>query len=113
MKINLNSDELDDLEGMSDADLAELVRGSLRKFRGKKSGADDAEDPPPDTSAAGHGGKSVSTLEKPFSQKSALERETQDAVRRAHDASVQQDARNEEMERIVPGYNRLTGHGRL
>lgn len=83
MKINLSSDELDELEAMSDGDLAELVRGSLRKFRGKSKAEAEDDIPGADPSSAGHGGRSESTLETPASQRAGTIRATEDSAQRA------------------------------
>lgn len=116
MKICLNSDELDDLEQRSDSEIAELVRGSLKRFRNKGgTEAEDAEDPPADPSGAGHGGRSTNTLEtstsrganrNPGARDSAIAA-TQAAAARVFDERIRQDERDAEAETIIKGYRRL------
>lgn len=109
MKIQLSSDELDEMSEMSDSDLAELVRTSLKKFRGKSKEAEAAEDdiPDADPSSAGHGGKSRSTLETPASQRAGTLRATEDAALAALDRQSAQAERDAEAESIIKGYRRL------
>lgn len=136
MKMSLSADELDELEGMSDADLTKTIRDSLAAYRTKRSKAeddvedptaseragtlreteDDAEDPPADPSSAGHGGRTTSTLEtgrsrggnvNPGARDSAAILATQDAARQTHEARLRQDERDAEAESIIPGYRRL------
>jgi len=118
VKINLNSDELDDLEQLSDGDLAELVRGALKKFRGKSKAGAEAEDDlaEADPSTAGHGGRSESTLETTASQRAgtiratedrAMVQQTHDAARLLHESRLQQDERDAEAAKLIPSYRRL------
>lgn len=117
MKMSLSADELDELEGMSDADLTKTIRDSLAAYRTKRSEAeDDAEDPPADPSSAGHGGRTTSTLEtgrsrsgnvNPGARDSAAVLATQESARQTHEARLRQDERDAEAEKLIPGYRRL------
>ncbi len=53
MKLNLDAEELDELEGLSDEELAALIRASLAKFRSKRSGAEDNDGPPNNATTTG------------------------------------------------------------
>lgn len=113
--MSLSADELDELDGMSDADLTKTIRDSLAAYRTKRTEAeDDAEDPPADPSTPAHGGRSTSTLETGRSRSGNVNPAndsaivaTQDAARQTHEARLRQDERDAEAETIIPGYRRL------
>jgi hypothetical protein len=63
--MNLDAEELDELEGLSDADLAALIRAALAKFRGGKRNAEDDVE----TGTPSKGGPSAATLETVASQR--------------------------------------------
>jgi hypothetical protein len=79
MKLSINADELAALEDMKDEDLVRTVRDSLAKFRAG-SAADDLENADP--SSAGHGGRSIPTIETVASR--SANTSANDAARAAH-----------------------------
>lgn len=108
MKFSCTSDELEQMEGLGDTELAALIRKSLSEFRGKRSDADaeaDAEDD--DLSDATTTGATGGPREGARVAQDALARATHDAALKAHERGVRQAARDREAEAIVPGINRL------
>ena len=115
MKMTLSADELDEFEGMSDADLTKVIRDSLASFRAKRAEGEDDDLPDADPSTPAHGGRTTSTLEtgrsrsgnvNPGATDSAIAA-TQDAARQTHEARLRQDERDAEAESIIKGYRRL------
>ena len=113
VKMTLSADELDEFEGMSDADLTKVIRDSLASFRAKRA-EDDLDEADPSTPA--HGGRSTSTLEtgrsrsgnvNPGGATDSAISATQDAARQTHEARLRQNERDTEAERLIPGYRRL------
>lgn len=117
MKMTLSAEELDNFDAMSDSDLCAMIRDSFKEFRAKRAEAqDDAEDPPASTGGLRHGALSTSTLEtagsragnvNPGARDSAAVQATQAAARQVHEAHLRQADRDEEMEKLIPGYRRL------
>lgn len=108
MKMSLSADELEELEGLSDAELAKAVRDSLSKFR-SKGARDDGELPPPQTGTPSKGGPSTSTLETANDSAQRL-RELGLSERRIRE--IQQPFSASEADRaaaaaLIPGMDRL------
>ncbi len=93
MKMSLDAPELEELEGLSDEELVSTIREALKSFRASRTGEDDLPQATPGTPSKG--GKSEATLETPASRS---------ANKSANDAAL---------ERLIPGYGRLDGIGRL
>ncbi len=93
MKMHLSADELEEFEGLSDKDLVETIRTALKEFRASRTGEDDLPQATPGTPSKN--GKSEATLETPASRS---------ANKSANDAAL---------EKLIPGYGRLDGIGRL
>lgn len=111
MKIVGDVGELESLEGLSDTELAQLVRDAFKKF---KAGRDnDIEGADPSTAAHGGASRRPPEDEETASQRAGTLRATedvrvaQDRARRVLEAQLEQDERDAEAETIVKGYRRL------
>jgi hypothetical protein len=93
VKMSLDATELKELEGLSDEELVSTIRSALKGFRASRGGEDDLSEATLGTPSKG--GRSETTLETPASK--AVNRSANDAV----------------LERLIPGYNRLSGYTRL
>jgi len=100
MKMSLNSDELDELESLSDEELVSTIRAALKGFRASRGGEDDL--PQATSGTPSKGGRSESTLETPASR--AANRSANDA---AYDRAHRQTQRDRAIAKLIPNYDRL------
>lgn len=102
MKISLSENELEQLTAMSDTDLASLIRARLAKFGGKESGSG------AETETEGEDNDlDNTTTEGVTGGPREGEKVAQDSALRRHEANVRQAERDRDIEKIIPGYNRL------
>jgi hypothetical protein len=117
VKIVADAEELESLEGLSDADLVKLVRDGFSKFRRGRDSDPDAEDDETDEGGLRHGAPSKATLETQGSRSgnvnpggatdSAMAAATRAAALQAYDARLREDERTAEAAKLIPGYGRL------
>jgi hypothetical protein len=106
VKLSCTSDEIESFEAMDDAELAALVRESLKAFRGKRSGAEtEAQDD--DLENATTRGVTGGPREGGRVAQDAAARATHDAALKAHERNVADAEQTREIEKFIPGYGRL------
>ncbi len=108
MRLSCTSDELDSFDQMDDADLAKLVRDSLKKFRARDNEAD-AEDDLDNTTTRGVTGGPRNGAEVAKDTADTLRRcgLSESRIRETLHSNDTSAADRRAAERLIPGLDRL------